>query len=182
MLSMPAGGLKEETETFGTNMAGARRVEVAAMQTVTDIICCLKQMDQVWHYDSLKEKELSHCHVVGVDTSEEYELSSQQCPCILYYTGWCLSIVALLRTGPSLQSTDTDWRLFLTRARRRARLHCRLHQRRKRAKWANVVHLCMNTVSKDLEPFSMFILMDKEVSLIPSSVGRFSSLMALFAA
>ena len=35
---------------------------------------------------------------------------------------------------------------------------------------------------KDLEPFSMFILMDKEVSLIPSSVGRFSSLMALFAA
>ena len=85
--------------------------------------------------------------VLTVDTSEEYELSSQQCPCILYYTGWCLSIVALLRTGPSLQSTDTDWRLFLTRARRRARLLCRLHQRRKRAKWANVVHLCMNTVS-----------------------------------
>ena len=37
-------------------------------------------------------------------------------------------------------------------------------------------------ITKDLEPFSMFILMDKEVSLIPSSVGRFSSLMALFAA
>ena len=47
MLSMPAGGLKEETETFGTNMVGARRLEVAAMQTVTDIICCLKQMDQI---------------------------------------------------------------------------------------------------------------------------------------